>query len=52
MSQEWFSHLLSLVQERISKEDTRFQKGISAEECLILTLKFLAWFVLEGSMLV
>ena len=32
MRPERFSYLLSLVQERISKEDTRFRKSISAEE--------------------
>ena len=42
MSPERFSHLLSLVQERILKEDTRFRKSISAEERLILTLRSLA----------
>ena len=38
MSPERFSHLLSLVQERILKKDTRFRKSISAEESLALTL--------------
>ena len=42
MSLERFSHLLSLVQERISKKDTRIRKSISAEERLVLTLRFLA----------
>ena len=42
MSPERFSHLLSLVQERITKNDTRFRKSISAEERLVLTLRFLA----------
>ena len=42
MSLERFSHLLSLVQERISSKDTRIRKSISAEERLVLTLRFLA----------
>ena len=49
MSTERFSHLLSLVQERVSKKDFeekfRFQKSIFTEErliLLILTLRFLA----------
>ena len=46
MSTERFSHLLSLVQERVSKKDFeerfRFQKSIFTEERLILTLRFLA----------
>ena len=49
MSTERFSHLLSFVQERVSKKDFeekfRFQKSIFTEErliLLILTLRFLA----------
>ena len=42
MSPERFSHFLSLVQDRIAKRDTKFRKSISAEERLILTLRFLA----------
>ena len=42
MSPERFSHLLSLFQERIEKRDTQFRKSISAEERLVLTLRFLA----------
>ena len=49
MSTERFSHLLSLVQERVSKKDFeekfRFQKSIFTAErliLLILTLRFLA----------
>ena len=42
MNPEKFSHLVSLIQERISKKDTRFRKSISAEKGLILTLRFLA----------
>ena len=42
MSPDRFHHLLGLVQEKISKKDTKFRKAISAEERLIITLRFLA----------
>ena len=38
---ERFDHLLSLVKDRIQKQNTRFCKSISAEERLIITLRFL-----------
>ena len=42
MNPERFDHLLSLVKDKITKENTRFRKSISAEERLVLTLKFFA----------
>ena len=42
MSPERFDHLLGLVENRITKEDTYFRKAISAGERLAVTLRFLA----------
>ena len=37
-----FDHLLSLVKDKITKENAKFRKSISAEERLELTLRILA----------
>ena len=42
MSPERFDHLLGLVKNSITKEDTNFRKAISAGERLAVTLRFLA----------
>ena len=42
MSPERFDHLLGLVENSITKEDTNFRKAISAGERLAVTLRFLA----------
>jgi len=42
MSPERFDHLLSLVQEDITKQRTNYREPISAPERLCLTLRFLA----------
>ena len=42
MSPERSQHLLDLVRPHIQKEDTKFQKAISAAERLAITLRFLA----------
>ena len=42
MSPDRFHHLLGLVEEKISKKDTQFRKEISAEERLIITVRYLA----------
>ena len=42
MSKERFEHLLSLLENRIKKQETRFRKSISARERLVITLRFLA----------
>ena len=42
MSPERFDHLLGLVENSITKEDTNFRKAISAGERLTVTLRFLA----------
>ena len=42
MSPDRFEHLLSLVEHKITTEDTRFSKSIPAAERLAITLKFLA----------
>ena len=42
MSPNRFEHLLSLVAPLISKETTRFRKPISADQRLIVTLRYLA----------
>ena len=42
MSKERFDHLLSLIREKITKKDTPMRKPISAEERLIITLRYLS----------
>ena len=42
MSKERFDHLLNLVRRRIQKKDTVFRKAITAEERLVMTLRYLA----------
>ena len=42
MSKERFDHLLSLIREKIAKKDTSMRKPISAEERLIITLRYLS----------
>ena len=42
MSPKRFDHLLGLVENSITKEDTNFRKAISAGDRLAVTLSFLA----------
>ena len=42
MSPDRFEHSLSLVAPLISKQTTRFRKPISAEQRLVVTLRYLA----------
>ena len=42
MTPSRFEHLLSLVEEKITKEKTNFRDPICAEERLSITLRFLA----------
>ena len=42
MSKERFDHLLNLVRDKITKKDTRMREAISAEERLVITLRYLA----------
>ena len=42
MNPEKIGHLQSLVKDKITKENGKFRKGISAEERLVLTLSILA----------
>ena len=42
LSPERFDHMLGLVENSITKEDTNFRKAISAGERLAVTLRFLA----------
>ena len=42
MSPDRFEHLLSLVAPLISEQITRFRKPISAEQRLVVTLRYLA----------
>ena len=42
MSKERFDHLLSLIREKITKKDTSMCKPISAEERLIIMLRYLS----------
>lgn len=42
MSPERFDHLLSLVKNDLEPKPSRFRKGISAEEKLLVTLRYLA----------
>ena len=44
MSNERFDHLLSLVKEKITKKDTRLREAITAEERLVMTLRYLESF--------
>ena len=55
MSKERFDHLLSLIREDITKKDTPMRKAISAEERLVITLRYLSTvlvFVLDAQRLV
>ena len=42
MSKERFDHLLSLVREKITEKDTRLREAITAEERLVITLRYLS----------
>ena len=42
MSKERFDHLLSMVRDKITKKDTQLRESITAEERLIITLRYLA----------
>ena len=42
MSKERFDHLLGLIREKISKKDTVLREAITAEERLVITLRYLA----------
>ena len=42
MSKERFDHLLGLLHEKITKRDTYMREGISAEERLVITLRYLS----------
>ena len=42
MSKERFDHLLSMIREKITKKNTRMLESISAEERLVITLRYLA----------
>ena len=42
MSPERFDHLLSLIRHKITKKDTRLRECISAEERLVITLRYLS----------
>ena len=42
MNPDRLQHLLNLVRPRIEKENTRFREAITAEERLVMTLRFLA----------
>ena len=42
MSKERFDHLLSLVREKITKKNTIMREAISAEERLVITIRYLS----------
>ena len=42
MSKERFDHLLCLIREKIIKKDTSFRTAISAEERLVIALRYLS----------
>jgi len=42
MSPERFEHLPSLVGPIIQKKDTQLRESISAEQCLVITIRFLS----------
>ena len=42
MSKERFDHLLGLVRDKITKKQTNFREPISAEERLVITLRYLS----------
>ena len=42
MSKERFDHLLSIVRDRITKQQTNYREPISAEERLVMTLRYLS----------
>ena len=42
MSKERFDHLLTLIRDKITKNDTKLREAITAEERLVITLRYLA----------
>ena len=42
MSKERFDHLLSLISDKITKKNTQMREAITAEERLVITLRYLA----------
>ena len=42
MSKERFDHLLSLIRDKITKKDTHMREAITAEERLVITLRYLS----------
>ena len=42
MSKERFDHLLNLLREKITKKDTKLREAITAEERLVITLRYLS----------
>lgn len=42
MSKERFDHLLDLVKDKISKKNTNMREAITAEERLVITLRYLS----------
>ena len=50
MSPQCLEHLLKMVGPVIQKEDTTFRKSISAEQRLVITLRFLATGVAQQSL--
>ena len=42
MSKERFDHLLGLLRDKITKEDTRLREAITAEERLVIALRYLS----------
>ena len=50
MNPEKFDHLLSLVKDKITNENAKFRKSISAEERLELTLRIFATGMSQQSM--
>ena len=50
MNPERFEHLLSLVKDKISKENTKFRTSISTRERLVFTIQFLARRILPQSL--
>ena len=50
MNPEQFEHILSLVTDKISKENTKFRTTISCRERLVLTLQMLATGISQQSL--
>ena len=42
MSKDRFDHLLTLITDKITKKDTKLREAITAEERLVITLRYLA----------